>query len=151
MEASNILSCGLEAGEAVMKSKNGDVFWALTAALFSRAWKLSAVITPVYRRESGGPEPALWVSSQHVAGGRNSGACDSSPGFCTWRLEAWLPRAAPRPSHPSCPLPLPYSRLLVDDLTSSHVKKAVPAFSSLCLCLRKVNLWQSSSANMLSA
>lgn len=73
MEASNILSCGLEAGEAVMKSKNGDVFWALTAALFSSAWKLSAVIAPVYRWESGGPEPALWVSSQHMAGSRNSG------------------------------------------------------------------------------
>lgn len=92
MEASNILSCGLEAGEAVMKSKNGDIFWALTAALFSSAWKLSAVITPVYRWESGGPEPALWVSSQHVAGSRNSGAGDSAPA-----------RAVPGGWRPGCP------------------------------------------------
>lgn len=134
-----------------MISKNGDVFWALTAALFSSAWKLGAVITPIYRWESGGSEPALWVSSQHMAGSRNSGACDSRPArAATGGERPGCPELLRGLATPPVPLPVPYSRLLVDDLTSSLVKKAVPTFSSLCLCLRKVSLWHPSSANMLS-
>lgn len=121
--------------------------WALTSAgLFPSAWELSAVVAPIYRWGSGGPEPALRVNTQHVAGSRNSGACDS------WgrggRSEAWL-HPCPATGQvsaawPFLPLPGLSSFLPGDSLASFQVK----AFSLLPSCLTHLNLWRPSSENM---
>lgn len=69
----------VRAGDTVTISKKGDVYWSLAAYSLCSTWELSAVVTPIHRREGGGPEPAAWVSTQHVAGSRKSGACDACP------------------------------------------------------------------------
>lgn len=69
----------VRAGDTVTISKKGNVYWSLTPYLFCSNWELSAVVTPIHRWEGGGPEPAVWVSTQRMAGSRKSGACDACP------------------------------------------------------------------------
>lgn len=123
--------------------------WALTSAgLFPSAWELSAVIAPIYRWGSGGPEPALCVNTQHVAGSRNSGACDSwGRGGAGGQRHGCTPCPATgqvSAAGPFLPLPGLSSFLPGDSLASFHIK----AFSLLPSGLTHLNLWCPSSENM---